>query len=95
MAIVAVFEFPNDPVDKYEQVFQAGGPPILEQPGRIHHVCYRTETGFTVVDVWADEQSFAAFGQVIGPATQQAGLDAKPMVYPVQGMISHDGQQSR
>jgi hypothetical protein len=48
-----------------------------------------------VVDVWADEQSFAAFGQVIGPATQQAGLDAKPMVYPVQGMISHDGQQSR
>jgi heme-degrading monooxygenase HmoA len=95
MAIVAVFEFPNDPVDKYEQVFQAGGPPILEQPGRIHHVCYRTETGFTVVDVWADEQSFAAFGQVISPATQQAGLDAEPMVYPVQGMISHDGQQSR
>ena len=48
-----------------------------------------------MVDVWADEQSFAAFGQIIGPATQQAGLDAKPMVYPVQGMISQDGKQSR
>ena len=31
------------------------------------------------MDVWADEQSFAAFGQIIGPATQQAGLDAKPL----------------
>jgi heme-degrading monooxygenase HmoA len=95
MAIAAVFEFPNDSADKYEQVFQAGGVPILDQPGRLHHVCYRTETGFTVVDVWADEQSFAAFGQIIGPATQQAGLDAKPMVYPVQGMIGQDGKRSR
>ena len=45
------------------------------------------------MDVWADEQSFAALGQIIGPATQQAGLDAKPTAYPVQGMISHDGKQ--
>jgi heme-degrading monooxygenase HmoA len=95
MAITAVFEFPNDPVEKYEKVFEVGGSQILEQPGRIHHVCFRTETGFTVVDVWADEESFAAFGQVIGPATQKAGLDAKPMVYPVQGMISQDGNRSR
>ena len=70
---------------------QPGGP----QPGRISHVCYRTETGFTVVDVWADKESFAAFGQIIGPATHQAGLDAKPAVYPVQGLISQDGQRSR
>ena len=58
-------------------------------------MCYRTETGFTVVDVWADKESFAAFGQIIGPATHQAGLDAKPPVYPVQGLISQDGQRSR
>ena len=95
MAIVAVFEFPYDSVDKYEQVFEVGGSPILDQPSRIHHVCYRTETGFTVVDTWADKESFAAFGQIIGPATQQSGLDAKPLVYPVQGMISQDGKRSR
>jgi hypothetical protein len=47
------------------------------------------------VDVWADEQSFAAFGEVIGPATQRAGLDARPAVYPVQGIISQDGQRSK
>jgi len=95
MAIAAVFEFPGDSVEKYEKVFEAGGSAIVDQPGRIHHVCYRTETGFTVVDVWADEQSFAAFGAIIGPAIAQAGLDAKPMVYPVQGMISQDGKRSR
>jgi hypothetical protein len=53
-------------------------------PAASHHICYQTDSGFTVVDVWADEQSFAAFGEIIGPATQKAGLDAKP-VYAVQG----------
>ena len=95
MAIAAVFEFPNEPVEKYEKVFEVGGAAITDQPSRLHHVCYRTDTGFVVVDVWADEQSFAAFGEVIGPATQRAGLDARPAVYPVQGMISQDGTRSR
>ena len=52
MPIVAVFEFPNDDIAKYHEVFDIGGTPILEQPNRLHHVCYRTETGWTVVDVW-------------------------------------------
>jgi heme-degrading monooxygenase HmoA len=95
MAVCAVFEFPNEPVEKYEKVFESGGPAITDQPARLSHVCYRTTEGFTVIDVWADEASFAAFGEVIGPATAQAGLDAKPMVYPVQGLISQDGRRSR
>lgn len=93
MAIVAVFEFPGESVDKYEKVFEVGGPAVLDQPSRLHHVCYQTDTGFTVVDVWADEQSFAAFGEVIGPATQQAGLNAQPTVHPVRGVITQDGQR--
>jgi len=91
--IAVVFDFPNESVEKYEKVFEAGSQ-ITHQPKRLSHVCYRTEGGFTVVDVWADEQSFAAFGEVIGPATQRAGLDAKPTVYPVQGVITQDGQRS-
>ena len=46
MTIAAVFEFPSDPVEKYHKVFEAG-PAIVDQPDRIYHVCYRTETGFT------------------------------------------------
>ena len=93
MAIVAVFEFPGESVDKYEKVFEVGGPAVFDQPNRLHHVCYETGSGFTVVDVWADEQSFAAFGEIIGPATQKAGLEAKPAVHEVQGLITQDGQR--
>jgi hypothetical protein len=95
VAITAVFECPNEPVDKYEKVFEFAGVAITNQPNRLHHVCYRTQNGFTVVDVWADEQSFAAFGEVIGPALQRAGLDVKPAVFPVQGVVSQNGQRSR
>jgi hypothetical protein len=94
MAIVAVFEFPGESVDKYEKVL-ATGAAVLDQPQRISHVCYRTGDGFTVVDVWEDEASFAAFGEVIGPALHGAGLAGAPAVYPVQGTISQDGRVGR
>jgi hypothetical protein len=93
MTIAAVFEFPSEQVEKYHQVFEAGEA-IVNQPDRIYHVCYRTETGFTVIDIWADEQSFAAFGETLGPAIQQAGLDAKPAVYPVEQYLTQDGTRS-
>jgi hypothetical protein len=95
MAIAAVFECPDEPIDKYEKVFEIGGPAITNQPNRLHHVCYQAGNGFTVVDVWADEQSFAAFGETIGPALQRAGLNVKPVVFPVQGMVSQAGQRSK
>ena len=55
MPIVAVFEFPGEDVAKYHKVFEVGGAPILEQPDRLSHICYRTDGGWTVVDVWEDE----------------------------------------
>jgi hypothetical protein len=94
MPIVAVFEFPGEDIAKYHKVFEVGGAPILEQPQRMSHVCYRTDDGWAVVDVWADEASFAAFGEVIGPAAAAAGLDAKPLVYPVEGAIAQDGTRT-
>jgi hypothetical protein len=93
MAIAAVFEFPGEPIEKYHKVFEAGEA-IVNQPARLHHVCYRTQTGFTVIDIWADEQSFAAFGQTLGPAVQNAGLDARPAVYPVEQIMTQDGTRS-
>ncbi len=91
MPIVAVFEFPSEDIAKYHRVFEAGGDAITDQPQRLSHVCYRTEGGFTVVDTWSDEAAFAAFGEIIGPATAAAGLDAKPQVFPVEATISQDG----
>ena len=94
MAIVAVFEFPNESPEKYERVL-ASGAAVLDQPKRLSHVCYRTGDGFTVVDVWEDEASFAAFGEVLGPVMHDVGLDGKPAIYPVQGTISQDGRRGR
>lgn len=94
MPIVAVFEFPGEDLAKYREVFEAGGAAILDQPNRLGHICYRTDGGFTVIDVWQDEASFAAFGEVIGPATEQAGLDARPAVHVLAGSITQDGSQT-
>jgi hypothetical protein len=91
MTIAAVWNFEGCTSDQYEQVFTVGGSPIHEQPKRLSHVCYRTPTGIAVLDVWADEQSFAAFGAIIGPAIEAAGLTSPPQVYPVQGFMSVDG----
>ena len=92
MPIVAVFEFPGEDIAKYRKVFEAGGTPITNQPSRLSHICYQHDGGFTVVDVWTDEASFAAFGEVIGPATMQAGLDAKPSVHRLEATISQSGE---
>jgi hypothetical protein len=91
MAIAAVWDFPGRTPDQYEEVFRLGGAAIHAQPNRLSHVCYRTETGIRVVDVWQDEASFAAFGAVLGPAVAAAGLDAPPEIYPVQGYMAVDG----
>jgi hypothetical protein len=91
MPVVAVFEFPDEDIAKYHKVFEVGGKPITDQPQRLSHICYRTGDGFTVVDVWEDEAAFASFGAVIGPATAQAGLDAKPAVHPLEATISQAG----
>jgi len=91
MTIAAMWTFEGATVEQYEEVFKLGGRAINEQPARLSHVCFPTSTGITVIDVWTDEASFAAFGAIIGPATVQAGLLAPPAVYPVQGFMSADG----
>lgn len=91
MAIAAVWEFTGNTPEQYEEVFTIGGTAINDQPQRLSHVCFRTPAGVTVVDVWTDEQAFAEFGGVIGPAATKAGLLAPPEIHPVQGFMAADG----
>jgi hypothetical protein len=78
MPIVVVFDFPGEDTAKYHKVFELGGPAVNAQPDRLDHICYKTDNGFTVIDVWQDEASFTAFGGVIGPALAGAGLNPQP-----------------
>src|SRR4051794_24181474 len=91
MTIAAIWDFQDRTPEQYEEVFRLGGALIHAQPNRLSHLCYRTPTGIRVVDVWKDEESFAAFGAVLGPAVAAAGLDTPPEILPVQGFMAVDG----
>jgi len=52
------------------------------QPERIVHICFETDDGWVVVDVWESEEALAKFGDVLG-------LDEarQPKVYKVHNMM--------
>lgn len=91
MTICAVWNFDGASMDQYEKVFEMGGDVINDQPERLSHVCYERPGGITVVDVWRGEDAFAAFGAVLGPAVQAAGLTEPPSVFLVQGFMDASG----
>lgn len=91
MTVAVTFEFPNGSLDDYRKVFEIGGPAITDQPERTFHVCWETEHGFTVLDVWASEEAFARFGPVIGPVMSQLGLQTTPQVHPVRRTVDAAG----
>jgi hypothetical protein len=92
MPVVVVFDFPGQDIAKYHKVFELGGPAVNAQPSRFDHLCYQTDNGFTVIDVWEDEASFNAFGPIIGPALAGAGLDAKPAIHSLEASMGKDGK---
>jgi len=92
MAISVVFDFPNGTVEQYLEVFERGGAPIVDQPARIHHQCFAKGDGFQVVDIWEDEASFGAFGEIIAPILAELGLESTPELYRTQRTLSQSGE---
>jgi len=92
MPIVAVFEFPDGTIEQYKQVMDEGGDEVRNQPNRLSHICFATNPGFTVIDVWQDEASFGAFGEIIGPLAASAGFDPKPQVFPLVATGTQSGE---
>ncbi len=89
--ISVVFEFPHDSVDGYFKVFENGGREIVEQSARLHHQCWETSEGFTVVDIWESEDAFARFGEVLVPQLQALGLNAVPKINPTRRIVTQAG----
>ena len=92
MTISVVFDFPDARLSRYEEVFDRGGADIVNQPERLHHQCFENGDGFTVVDVWASEQAFTRFGEVIGPILQQLGLSQPPKVHRTRRVVTQAGE---
>lgn len=86
MAIVVFFEFPNESIDKYDQAL-AKSPELLTQPDRSHHICFKTDSGWGVVDVWDSEEAFGKFGELLGPVLQELQLSGEPRIHAVHNTL--------
>lgn len=94
MAIAVLFELPpGSTVAQYDEAMRVAGDSALHQPERRYHVCYRTDSGFGVLDVWESEEAFAAFGEILGPASEKAGMAPVPHVYRVHQIITQAGER--
>jgi hypothetical protein len=81
---------------KYDEVIRrlaaagAGAP-----QGRLHHSCYGPKETLSVVDLYADQAAFEAFGGVLMPILAQVGVDpGRPEVFEVHNVISDSPRRS-
>ena len=86
MPITVIFEFPNESIDKYDQAL-AESPELRNEPARSHHICFKTDSGWGVVDVWDSEEAFAKFGETLGPVLQGLGLQGQPRIHAVHNIM--------
>lgn len=64
MAVAAVFEFGKEALDAYDQMVDRHDE-LRNQPHRRLHVCFETDDGYMVVDVWDSLEDFEQFGEVL------------------------------
>ena len=64
MAVAAVFEFGKEALDAYDQMVDAHEE-LRNQPHRRLHVCFETDDGYMVVDVWDSLEDFEQFGELL------------------------------
>ena len=96
MPVVAVFQVPGLTEEKYEQSVRGvtGGKDRVESPsdwpveGLLVHTAGDGPHGFRVVDVWESEEAAQRFGEKLAPHLQEAGITAKPEVYPAHAFVS-------
>jgi hypothetical protein len=96
MPVVAVFQSPSFTRERYEESVRriTGGSEALRSPadwpveGLLAHVAGEGRDGFRVVDVWASEDSFRRFGEILLPILQDIGVEGEPDLYPAHTFVS-------
>lgn len=57
-------------------------------PGQISHVCYKTDDGLRVIDVWESPEAFAAMGEKLMPILQNLGVNTgPPIIYSLYNFL--------
>lgn len=87
--IIAHFDAKGMTEAQYDQIIaELGKQGLLGNPAGMYHVAYKTPDGIKVIDVWADAESFAAFGQKLMPIIQKVlgTTPPQPTVIPVHAI---------
>jgi len=89
VALTISFNSANMSAAKYDEVIRrleaagAGAP-----SGRLFHTCFGSPAALRVVDVWASQAQFEAFGAVLMPILASQGIDVgTPDVQPQHNSI--------
>jgi hypothetical protein len=93
MPVVGVFEGVTQ--EQYEEsVRKLNDSGALESPadwpveGLLVHAAGMGANGFRVVDVWASEEAFRRFGDILMPILAEMGVEGRPDVYPTHTFVS-------
>ena len=73
--------------DDANRQLEAAG--IANPAGRVHHSCFGPDNALMVYEVWESQQAFEAYGPLLMPILDKAGIDpGTPDVMPVHNLIS-------
>jgi len=86
--ITLVFDAPGVTAAQYEEACRLANCSQSNVPdGLIFHSASPTDSGWLVVDVWESEEKFRAFGERLGPAMEQAGINQQPRIYKTHAIM--------
>ena len=72
VAVAVVYTFSREGIAIYDRHVSDHAEVLTNQPARRSHVCYETDEGFTVVDVWDSAEDFEAFGDVLARVANES-----------------------
>ena len=88
MAIVVEFNAPGMTAAQYDSILSDLDSKGVGSPdGRVYHVAAPSSDGWFVVDVWASQEQFDKFGEVLIPTLDAAGVTATPQVRTIHNII--------
>lgn len=85
--MAAVFEFRREFVDAYDRSLDIAGGQLRHQPGRRHHVCFETDQGYMVVDVWESLEAFEQFGDVLNEVVRGLPGPVRVKLHRIHNLI--------
>ena len=83
------WQFDDKTPEQYEKVFAIGGSAINNQPARNSRMCASDARAASPSSTYGRTRSPSPPSvRSLAPATQQAGLDVPPPIFPVQGFMA-------